>query len=130
MNVKTSCFNKKIYTKTLIQGIPFILLMTGFLLFFLLTSINFELSMMEYENVTQAYKNETLRYTLYSYSCDGFFKVIMSCYSFFCGIFVFRYLYNKKLCGTIHALPLSRTCMFLSNTLSGFTMIVLPFLAR
>ncbi len=128
MNAKTSCFNKKIYTKTLTQGIPFILLMTAFLLLFSLGSINSQLSNYEFEQFSHAVKEKNIQYTLYTYSCEGFFKAMLSCYSFLCGIFVFRYLYNRKLCGTIHSLPLTRTCMFLSNTLSGLTMMIAPFL--
>lgn len=128
MNAKTSCFNKKIYTKNLIQGLPFILLMSALLILVLISAISSEQSFYVYENYSHSKCNQILQYTLYTYSCDGSMKAVMACYSFLCGIFVFRYLYNKKLCGTIHAFPLTRTGLFLSNTLSGLTMLVTPFI--
>lgn len=78
--------------------------------------------------ITRSALQDSINYELIDTSCIILFKFIFTCYSFLIGIQTFSYLYRKKLCSTIHALPLTRTCMYMTNILSGLAGILLPIL--
>ena len=128
MNAKKSFFNKKIFVHNIVQALPIILLMAAILLLYTIAAVNGELTMFEYENLSLKEQTFRIQRSLYDYTSIIFIKFLMTCYSFICGISVFRYFYNRKLCGTIHALPLTRGCMYITNLLSGLTILALPFL--
>ncbi|MCI8371812.1 MAG: hypothetical protein HFI75_05350 [Lachnospiraceae bacterium] len=130
MNAKTSYFNKKIFTHNLIQVLPFLLLMSGIMAAITLFTISHVIQQSIQSSFD--YDHETLIIMLKNTLCDNtsvaLVKVLMACYSFFCGVSVFRYLFQKKLCQTIHALPMKRSGLYLTNLLSGLVMLAIPFL--
>ena len=48
-------------------------------------------------------------------------------YAIACATLVWSYLYNSRSVGLMHALPVDRTCLFVTNTLSGLAMMLIPF---
>ena len=48
-------------------------------------------------------------------------------YALLCAVLVWGYLYNPRSVGLFHALPVDRTCLFITNTLSGLVMILIPY---
>lgn len=49
------------------------------------------------------------------------------CYAILCVMAVWGYLYNARPVGLMHTLPVDRTCLFLTNTLAGLAMALIPF---
>ena len=52
--------------------------------------------------------------------------VLNAFFGLFCAMAVFSYLYNAKSAGMLHALPVRREGLFLTNWLSGFTFLAVP----
>jgi len=58
------------------------------------------------------------------------FGIILSAFwGLFSAMAVFSYLYNPRAAGTLHALPVRREGLFLTNWLSGFSFLTLPHVA-
>lgn len=126
MNTKTSFFNKRIFLNNLWRNLPFVLIMTAILAIDGLTRITGILSAFEYNSWTHADQMIILQNELLSEYCTSIIKLLLTGYSLYAGITVFHYLFNKKLCGTMHSMPLTRGCLYITNVLSGLTLIVLP----
>lgn len=126
MNAKTSFFNRKIFTHNLYQGLPYLIFMSGILLLIGISGYNSGVLDLEYGTWSDLDAMSIMQNLISSNYCAVEVKILLAFYSFFCGMIVFRYLYNKKLCATIHALPLKRSCLFFTNVLSGFAMLVIP----
>ncbi len=50
-------------------------------------------------------------------------------YAVLCAALVWSYLCFSRAVGLMHTLPVDRTCLFVTNTLSGLTMMLLPFVS-
>lgn len=48
-------------------------------------------------------------------------------YAILCAMLVWGYLYNPRSVSLFHSLPVDRTCLFITNALSGMTMIAIPY---
>ena len=48
-------------------------------------------------------------------------------YAILCAMLVWGYLYNSRSVSLFHSLPVDRTCLFVTNALSGMTMIAIPY---
>ena len=48
-------------------------------------------------------------------------------YAILCAMMVWSYLYSARSVGLMHALPIDRTCLFVTNTLSGLAMMLIPY---
>ena len=48
-------------------------------------------------------------------------------YAILCAMMVWSYLFSPRAVGLIHALPIDRTCLFLTNALSGLAMLLIPY---
>ena len=48
-------------------------------------------------------------------------------YAILCAMMVWSYLFSPRSVGLIHALPIDRTCLFLTNVLSGLAMMLIPY---
>lgn len=105
---------------------PFWLIVTAFLALAGCTTINSTLDFYPLSSVAQNVATTMKSELINSYNHLTIF-MFLPFYSFFCGIYVFRYLYKKKLCTTIHVLPLKRDCFYITNTLSGLCILILPF---
>ena len=51
----------------------------------------------------------------------------IAAYAILCAMAVWGYLYNSRSVGLMHTLPVDRTCLFVTNTLSGLAMVLVPF---
>lgn len=49
------------------------------------------------------------------------------CYAALVAMFVWSYLHNSRSVGMMHSLPVSRTTLFVTNTLSGLAMLLIPY---
>lgn len=62
------------------------------------------------------------------YSAVTFFApAFIMGYAILCAMLVWGYLYSPRAVGLMHTLPVDRTCLFVTNTVSGLTMIAVPF---
>lgn len=48
-------------------------------------------------------------------------------YAILCAMLVWGYLYNPRSVSLFHSLPVDRTCLFVTNAISGLTMIAIPY---
>ncbi len=48
-------------------------------------------------------------------------------YAILCAMMVWSYLFSPRAVGLMHALPIDRTCLFLTNALSGLAMLLIPY---
>lgn len=53
--------------------------------------------------------------------------VLSLIYAVLCAMLVWGYLYNPRSVGLMHTLPVDRTCLFITSTLSGLAMMVIPY---
>ena len=68
-------------------------------------------------------------YPLSLASNGGFSLVLTFLFGILCAMAVFSYLYSARSVGMLHALPMRREGLFLTNYLSGLSFMVLPNLA-
>ena len=52
--------------------------------------------------------------------------IVMLCYCILCAMAVWGYLYNARGVGLMHTLPIRREGLFVTNFLSGLTMVAIP----
>ena len=121
MRSKTSCFNSTLFKKNLSRYWPLWGLASfGGAMFPLAMLVNllhdgFQLwSPLE---TTEAY------YTVLSYGVP----VISIVYAILCAMAVWSYLYNARSVGMMHTLPIRREGLFVTNVLSGLTMMAIPY---
>ncbi len=57
----------------------------------------------------------------------GFVPAFTCCYAILCAMAVWGYLYNARAVGMMHTLPVDRTCLLVTNTLSGLAMVLIPY---
>ena len=53
--------------------------------------------------------------------------IISLCYAILCAMCVWNYLYNARSVGFLHTLPIRREGLFVTNFLSGMTMMAIPY---
>ena len=53
--------------------------------------------------------------------------VITLFYAVLCAMAVWSYLYSARSVGMFHALPVDRRCLYLTGTMAGLAMLVIPF---
>ncbi len=62
-------------------------------------------------------------YQIATYFVPGF-----TCgYAILCVMAVWGWLYNARATGLMHALPVDRTCLFVTNTVSALAMVLIPY---
>lgn len=52
---------------------------------------------------------------------------LTAAYAILCAMAVWGYLYNSRSVGLLHTLPVDRTCLFVTNLLSGLAMVLIPY---
>ncbi len=57
-----------------------------------------------------------------------FAPTFLMVYALLCAMLVWNYLYSPRAVGLMHTLPVDRTCLFVTNALSGLVMLGIPFL--
>ena len=120
MKLKTSFFNPTLYRKNLTRFWP----LWGLTSFFgALMPIS---GIMMYLNGD--FNATPLAFAEIYYSGVAYFApVMLLCYSVLCAMAVWSYLYNPRSVGMMHTLPISREGLFVTNFLSGMTMVAIPW---
>lgn len=67
-----------------------------------------------------------MTYGYYSVLC-GVVPIVCLLYAVLCALAVWSYLYNARSVGLMHILPVRREGLFLTNFLSGYAMVLIPF---
>ena len=124
MKSKTSCFNKTIFKKNITHFWPIWLVYIGYLLFIL--PINLWLNMAGYnrwDTYTQAQKqlsalNDTLNAAINPAVTFVFAGIAI--------LAVFSYLYSARNANMIHALPVNRLELFVTNIMSAGAFLIIP----
>lgn len=121
MRSKTSCFNGTLFRKNLSRYWPLWGLASFggamFPLAMLLELLHNGFRFWSPLETRQAY------YTVLSYGVP----VISIVYAILCAMAVWNYLYNARSVGMMHTLPIRREGLFVTNVLSGLTMMAIPY---
>ena len=121
MRSKTSCFNGTLFRKNLSRYWPLWGLASFggamFPLAMLLELLHNGFRFWSPLETRQAY------YTVLSYGVP----VISIVYAILCAMAVWNYLYNARNVGMMHTLPIRREGLFVTNVLSGLTMMAIPY---
>ena len=121
MRSKTSCFNGTLFRKNLSRYWPLWGLASFggamFPLAMLLELLHNGFWFWSPLETRQAY------YTVLSYGVP----VISIVYAILCAMAVWSYLYNARSVGMMHTLPIRREGLFVTNVLSGLTMMAIPY---
>ena len=124
MQSKRSFFNGTLFRKNLSRSWPLwgILSLVG-----ALVPLYMQLELMQNWSFHNAYidPNEfaDALYNVVTMFAPGF----TAAYALLCAMLVWGYLYNARAVGLFHTLPVDRTCLFVTNTLSGLAMILIPY---
>ncbi len=125
MKSKTSCFNITLFRKNIIRFWP---IWTLYLLIMILV-IPVSLSK-QAATAKMLLSNETDIFDGLAALADvlntGLSVLPVCIFSIVAAIAVFSYLYNARSCYMVHALPLKRTELFVTNYLSGFLFLAGP----
>lgn len=121
MRSKTSCFNGTLFRKNLSRYWPLWGLASFggamFPLAMLVNLLHDGFRLWSPLETTRAY------YTVLSYGVP----VISIVYAILCAMAVWSYLYNARSVGMMHTLPIRREGLFVTNVLSGLTMMAIPY---
>ena len=121
MRSKTSCFNGTLFRKNLSRYWPLWGLASFggamFPLAMLLELLHNGFRFWSPLETRQAY------YSVLSYGVP----VISIVYAILCAMAVWSYLYNARSVGMMHTLPVRREGLFVTNVLSGLTMMAIPY---
>lgn len=119
---RTWCFNKTLLRKNLTRFWP-LWAMASFLA--ALPPIMMAVELMRYRGT--ASMNAL-------YVTEGYYSVltylippVLLVYAVVCAMAVWSYLFHSRSVGLMHTLPISRKGLFLTNFLSGFLMVLIPF---
>jgi len=121
MPSKKSFFNSALFRKNLLRYWPMWggLSLAGALipLYLLLElwSVNRKFSVVDFRGI------------LYE-AVTTFAPAFTAVYAILCAMAVWNYLNQARAVGMMHTLPIDRTCLFVTNTLSGLTMIAIPYM--
>ena len=121
MKLKTSFFNKTLYVKNLTRYWP----LWGLTAFFgALIPISGIMMYLDGE----LHNLDALDWAEVYYGGVSYFAPLaLLFYSILCAMAVWSYLYNARSVGMMHTLPISREGLFLTNFLSGLTMVAIPW---
>ena len=119
---RTWCFNKTLLRKNLTRFWP-LWVMASFLA--ALPPIMMAVELMRYRGTTSMNA---------LYITEGYYSVltylippVLLIYAVVCAMAVWSYLFNSRSVGLMHTLPISRKGLFVTNFLSGFLMVLIPF---
>ena len=123
MRSKTSCFNKTLFLKNLTRFWP---LWGGASFIGALFSLALLSQLLRYGKDSIA--SEPLEMTLGYYGIlSGLVPIICLLYGLLCALAVWGYLYSARSVNLMHILPIRREGLFVTNFLSGYVMLLLPF---
>ena len=127
MKSKTSCFNKTIFLKNITHFWPIWLMITGWNLFIMPFMIyNTSLDYRGIKDITEKELQQMKSNDLLSITSVYINPVVLFLFSIIAVMAVFSYLYNSRSANTIHALPVTRKELFLTNYISGLLFLIVP----
>lgn len=127
MKSKTSCFNKTIFLKNITHFWPIWLMITGWNLFIMPFMIyNTSLDYRGIKEITEKELQQMKSNDLLSIASVYINPVMLFIFSIIAVMAVFSYLYNSRSANTIHALPVTRKELFLTNYISGLLFLIVP----
>ncbi len=124
MESKISFFNRTIYFKTLKRFFPWCICYT--LILALLIPVPTALSCSSVSFSTQFDHLKSVMQLQRSLSFAVIFGI--ACASIFAALLIFNYLFKERPANMFHALPVSRTGLFVSHLLAGLTLLLIPVL--
>ena len=127
MKSKTSCFNKTIFLKNITHFWPIWLMITGWNIFIMPFMIyNTSLQYKVMKDVTEKELFQMKSNDLLSIVSVYMNPVVLFIFAIIAVMAVFSYLYNSRSANTIHALPVTRKELFLTNYISGLLFLIVP----
>lgn len=121
MQLKTSFFNPTLFRKNLSRSWPLwggISAVGSLLPLYLLLALN--------NNEYIHFDREAFVEFLYQ-AAVYFLPVFTACYAILVAMFVWNYLNNSRSVGFMHSLAIDRTGLFVTTTLSGLAMLLIPY---
>lgn len=122
MQSKISLFNKTLFKKNMTRFWPFWGLAS-----FIMAMLPFATWMYQQRSWGARYKTIDMQEALYSFLATPV-PIISLLYGLVCACLVWNYLSNSKSTGMMHSLPITRKSLFFTNFLSGFAMLMIPYL--
>lgn len=125
MRSKTSYFNRTLFLKNLSRFWP---LWGGASFIGALFPLAMLSQLLRYGGRGNAFAGTAVEMTraYYTVLCDAV-PVICLLYGLLCALAVWSYLYNSRSVGGVHTLPIRREGLFVTNFLSGYAMVLIPF---
>ena len=124
MRSKTSCFNPAIFRKNLTRFWPLWGLASFcgglFPLALLVMTLRVRGAM---QLAADPLEMKEMLYAALAYAVP----LVTMFYAILCAAAVWSYLYNAKSVGLMHAIPVTRGSLFVTNTLSGLSMLLIPY---
>ena len=120
MPLKTSFFNPTLFKKNLSRSWPLwggVTAVGALFPLYLILALN-------HQN-THFQQDEFVEF-LYS-AVAYFLPVFTCCYAILVAMFIWSYLHNSRSVGFMHSLSIDRTGLFVTNTLSGLAMLLIPY---
>lgn len=131
MRSGTSCFNSTLYRKTMGRFWPlWVLYALMWALVIPINLLNTYFSVNSVVDLIEADREQWLREA--AQSACGWVQpgvLIACCFGVLCAMAVFGYLYNNRSACMMHALPMRRETLFVTQYLAGLSFAVLPHLA-
>ena len=123
MPSKSSFFNKTLFRKNLSRFWP---LWGGLSLVGAMFPLYMALFLMQVQRPAEDFSDGFFAEVLYTVA-TATVPAITCIYAIFCAMAVWGYLNNARSTGMMHALPADRTCLFVTNALSGLAMALIPY---
>ena len=119
MKSKTSCFNAGIFLRNSTRFWPVWGLFLGVLFFLVPVRIySFDRKTLEFDS--------WYLHNIVSALGTGYSVLLVFVFCVMSAVTVFSYLYSSRSCNMVHAFPLKRSQLFLTNYLSGLSFLFLP----
>ena len=120
MQLRISSFNKTLFRKNLTRFWP-LWAMASFVGSLFPLTMFMELSRGHYR--PEPLEMTEMYYTVVTYAIP----LVSLFYAILCALAVWNYLFNPRSVGLMHTLPVTRKGLFLTNFLSGMTMMAIPY---
>lgn len=122
MPLRTSFFNPTLFKKNLSRSWPLwggVTAVGSLLPLYLLLALNNDRTTVYFEQSD---------FVEFLYGATAYFlPSFTACYAILVAMFVWSYLHNSRSVGMLHSLAIDRTGLFVTNTLSGLAMLLIPY---
>ena len=119
MQSRISCFNPTLFRKNLTRFWP---------IWGMASFIGVLCPLILFMQIQRGYSVKPLEMTEMYYNVAAYALPVVSLfYAVLCALAVWSYLYTSRSVGLMHALPIRRQGLFVTNFLSGMTMLLIPY---